>query len=464
MYTAGSALGIVGSVVRVGMAARLLPADVAGAWLGLQLVLAYGANLHLGAVFGMFRSVPMLRAGGELERAAEVERSTFTFMLATSTLGSLAFWSARWVLDASAATPYLAECAVLLFVNVMKSYFVARVKADSEFKALSVSSALGSVVSVATLALILAAGLHGLVVGMIAQAVVETLYLVRHTGLPRLGLRPAVLGEQLSVGLLTLLVTSGTTLLTSIDRTVMLQRLGAETTGLYYLGANIVTLVPVVFGLPAAVLTPRFFEQFGRTKRAGDLMRLVEEPLHVTGVLVAVVLGGGALALPAAVAHFWPKLVSANLACHFALLATAPLVLSGMVTNVFYALNRQVAQLLLLGVGVCATYALTLAAAHFAPGLTSIAGAACAGLFVFYVATTIGSYRLMGASPTAALGAVGRSLVPTLAAGILVAIVEALASHVWPSASIVRAVVSEVVLLVAFAPWLLGAVHRLRRR
>ena len=48
-------------LLRAWFVAHALGPAAAGVWIGIQLVVTYAANAHLGAIFGLHRHVPLLR-------------------------------------------------------------------------------------------------------------------------------------------------------------------------------------------------------------------------------------------------------------------------------------------------------------------------------------------------------------------------------------------------------------------
>jgi hypothetical protein len=240
----------------------------------------------------------------------------------------------------------------------------------------------------------------------------------------------------------------------------MLSRLGTLATGNYYVGANIVALLPVVAGLPFAVLTPRFFQVYATSSRGDSLVPLLETPLRDGSVLFAAGIGAGALAIPSTVSHLWPRLVDGIPAAELAALGTFPVVLFGLVTNVFYAMNRLIVELGLLALGA----SVGLACAHFAvgasPTIAAAAGGSVVGLFVTYVAGTLAAYHLMVGRWRAGLTLVGGTLRPAAFAVFLFLVCNQVGAMRWPEGSLVRAAASESLYFACFAPWIARVLRR----
>jgi len=458
-YSAGTALGLLATVLRVGAAARLLPRDAMGMWLGLQLILSYGQNLHLGLLFGMFRNVPLQRAAGDSAGAEAIKRASLGFLLLMSGAAGLVLALTVALLGDPNRKRYIVATGVLTIVTLLKSYYVTLYKGDSRFRELSVSSALGSIVSVATLALIWRFGLDGLIWGMTAQAATEMAYLVWQGGLIIPSFDGTIIRAQLTVGAVTLVLNLASVLLTSMDRTVMLRELGAEQTGYYYLGANILVLLPTLVSLPAAVLTPQFFERVGRGE---DILPLIERPMRMASVSLAALLGAGALALPAAVAILWPKLALGNSAAIVALLSTYPLVLAGLVGNVFYALNRQAVHLAAMMASCATSFLAATVAVRAYPHIGAATAGSALGLFVYFLLVVVAAYRVTNAGMARAGRLVGGALLPLVLVVGLVIGIHFLGAALWPASTVVRAVVGEATFCLVVAPAVFRAARDLR--
>ena len=68
-YSLGTFLAMFAAIARAGVGAHYLPAAQVGTWLALQVLVGYATILHFGTVFGMFRSVPIKLALGDVSGA-----------------------------------------------------------------------------------------------------------------------------------------------------------------------------------------------------------------------------------------------------------------------------------------------------------------------------------------------------------------------------------------------------------
>lgn len=411
-YSVGSLVTMLGSVARVGVTARVLSDADNGIWLALQLLLNYGGNLHLGSLYGIYRSIPMLRAKGDFEAAEREKRTAFAFILLMTLVAAVGIVALTPRLVQATPLRHVLLTVALLVANLLRMYFSMILRAESRFKELSAAWVIGFVITAAGIPVIIRLKLDGVLISMLAQTIVETAFIAYRVGIPRPKLEMPILKGQLRVGIMTLATTVGLLALTTADRTVMLRMCGAKATGLYYLGANIGTLVPAIALMPTGVLTPKFFERAGRGE---DLTPLVWRPLKVMAAVIAMMCGFGAALLPVVVHRIWPNQVGGISAAIAALFATAPIMLIALVTNIFYALDRQGIHVALLIVFGLLAYALGAGGVAAADGaiIGAVIGTALAGT-LYYLVTTVLAMRLVGGGAFRALLMAVVELGPTL--------------------------------------------------
>jgi O-antigen/teichoic acid export membrane protein len=435
-YSVGMTLGLVTSIARVGVTARVLSEEQNGIWLGLQLLLGYAGNVHLGSLYGMFRSVPMLRARGEHGEAEREKETAFSFVALMAIVGALGLALVQPLFVRGVDRTHLALTIALLAANLLRMYCVSLFRAESRFAELSVSSAVGAGVGLGGVGLVLSYGLTGLLTGMLGHALAESAFLLWRSELPRLRIDRVILRAQLRVGLMTLLTAVGALALTNADRTIMLRVFGPQTTGLYYLGANIVVLIPAIAGVPAAVLTPRFFERVGRGE---DLRPLVERPLRAIAFPQAALCAAGAVVLPALVHHIWPAHVPGIPAAMAALLGTYAIVLAGLVTNVYYALDRQGVHVIILAVCAALACASAWLGAKLGGTIVAAAAGAVAVLFLYASVATVLALALLPSAEKDRWRGVRvalAGLIPAAWGCALVALTHVLVGSAWLAGSI----------------------------
>ncbi len=459
-FSGATAVSQAAGTVGTWLAAFLLGPPVFGIWLGMRLIVDYGQLLHLGSIFGMHRNLPVLRGRGDEAAIAEVKRTVFSFALTTAGIGALATAVVSSFWPRPSERPILLALVAVLFTNQVKAYYVTLFKAQNRFRESSTSLLIGAVAALASIPLIWAAGLGGFVAGLALQAACETGYLVVRSEVPRLEIRFRVLRQQLGIGLVMTLIVFGTTLLTSIDRTVILEKLDSTHLGYYGIAFLLTTFMTGVAGVPAAILYPRLSEQYGRTGRPADLAPLVIEPLRVLSVGFAVISGALALALPPAVHLLLPKYAPGVSAARLSLVGIYCYVVVFVAQMAFYTLNWQKLFLGVLLGSAAASYGLARLFVGIVPGLGAVAAGCSAGLVVFMVTTILLAFLIMERPGSEGARALGTTAAPLLGATALVVGIDALLGRLLPSTSVARAAMAEAVFLVACAPFVWRVMRR----
>ncbi len=437
------------SLLRMFVAARVLGPAVYGAWLGLRLIVDYGSSLDFGVLTAMLRNYALLVGRGDEAGARKVRATAFTFAMTTGVVAALVLTGIAFAWPRPEERKVLAAIATLLVVNLGRSYFVVHVKANQEFSRLAFSSVCGGVTTLVTLPLISAWGLSGLVWGMVCQGLAEIASIAHHAGVPRLRMSWDTLKVQLQYGLPCTATAFAFTLLSSMDRTLILQMLGAEHLGRYGVAFICGMISTIVASVPSIVTSPRLARRYGETGRASDLGPVLLGALPQICVAGAIAAGAGAIAIPPLVHRLLPKYLEGVRAAQIIVISGYLLAPIGLAASCLAALHqlKRYGAVLLGAAGV--TYVLGRLLLFVRPTLTMVAVAVALGLMAYLVAILVLTCRAI-AKPMGAvfeiLAMVGK---PLLLAIACVVIVEGGVARIFVSGSFALAAIGEVILLMA---------------
>jgi O-antigen/teichoic acid export membrane protein len=262
---------------------------------------------------------------------------------------------------------------------------------------------------------------------------------------------------------MTVLITSAGTLLTSIDRTVILEKLSEEQLGFYGIAFIVITFLTGVAGVPNAVLYPRLSERFGETGRAADLAPMVLEPIRTLGIGFAALTGTGCLLLPPLVRLFLPKFIPGIFAAQIAMFATYPYVVVGVASSALLALNTQRTYLGIVLFASGVSYAAARGLVHFWPGLPAVAAGCGVGLFTYMVGVVGGALWVMEQPATAAVRAIASAMWPVLLIGAIALGASAGLSRLLPGHPWLAAISGAAIVLAVSAPLVLRSARQLLR-
>jgi O-antigen/teichoic acid export membrane protein len=458
-FSAATLFAQAAGLARTYLAARLLGPTVYGTWLGLRLIVDYGNHLHLGAISGMHREVPLSRGRADQHEVESARETAFAFTLYTGLFGMMACAAAAFFVRDALERSILLAIAVVLLVNQLRAYYVTLLKADNRFREASVGSGLGSAAALGSVPFIYFFGMAGFVWGLVGMLCVETGYLVWCAGVPSPRLSAPMLKRLLAFGVPTTMIAFAEVLLSSVDRTVILEKLNAEQLGYYSVAFIGATFLVGVATVPTAVLYPRLSEQFGRTGRASELLRYVAEPLRLAGVGFAALIGAMVLALPALVHLFLPKYVVGIRAAQITIIGNYGVAVAGIACNAFLALDRQRLYLAIMLLSSGASYVLARLMVYVAPGLNAVAVGCSAGMFIFLLLAIFGACYVMEQRLAASARLAAAALAPIVYAGAAVAGIEYLLSSFTRlvEGSVARGACAELAFAVAMLPWVARA-------
>jgi O-antigen/teichoic acid export membrane protein len=290
--------------------ARILgPADY-GIWNAVSLVLVYGAYSEFGILSAMGRDLPFYQGKGDQKMTASIEgaarHSTF--------LGSLFAAFVTIIVSFLPGQPPmmalgLRVMAIILILQQIYTYHRIVLRSYNHFGELSrqqiVFALLTAVLSVIGVTVF---GFEGRLIAAVFASVAILFYAVhRNPWRPVPKFNASVSWSLMRVGMPILISGFVLSLLTTVDRLMVITFLDAEQLG--YLGlalmvTNVVCLIP---GMASQVLYPRITYHFGNAdKNVAALRPYVLNPPVILSLLLPLVIGPVYLILPFVISVFLP--------------------------------------------------------------------------------------------------------------------------------------------------------------
>jgi O-antigen/teichoic acid export membrane protein len=372
----------------------VLPA-VLGMFNSIGLVLGYVPLLQLGILNGMNRELPYFIGKGDRQRVNELAAAAQAWALAVGGIVGIALagvgcWQlahGQWQLAAGWFTN--AVLAVLLFYNT--NYLQMTYRTGHDFARLAMSSVIENGVALALVSLVALLNFYGLCLRALLTAFVSVSFL--HYWRPvRVGPRwdARHLMHLLVIGVPIFIVGHIYALWTVLNSTLVFGYLGKEGLGLYQMAivaGGALELLPTAV---SQVLYPRMAEQYGRSGRLDDLIRMSIKPiiLSVVGMVPMIVLGW--FAVGPVIRLVLPAYADAVPAIRWSLLV--PLVQAFCpINNVYNVLRRQEFYIVAIVLGMGAYVGSLMWLVRDGADLTAFPQAMLVGRVVFAVA----SYALL---------------------------------------------------------------------
>jgi O-antigen/teichoic acid export membrane protein len=281
--------------------ARCVLPSVLGMFNSMGLVLGYAPFLQLGVLNGINRELPYFIGKGDRGRVNELAAAAqaWAMMVGCFVGGGLA-GAGIWQLyhgQGQLAVGWFtyAVLGVLLFYNTY--YLQMTYRTAHDFARLAVSSVIENSVALVLVGLVALFSFYGICLRSLLTAVVSATFL--HYWRPvRVGLywdrqHLRNLKHLLVIGAPIFIVGQVYAWWTVLNSTLVYAYMGDEGMGLYALvlvGGGAMELVPTAVG---QVIYPRMAEQYGRTGRLGDLLRMSVKPtiFSVLCMIPAVLVG-----------------------------------------------------------------------------------------------------------------------------------------------------------------------------
>jgi O-antigen/teichoic acid export membrane protein len=290
--------------------ARLLGPHDFGIWNAVSLVLAYGAYAEFGVLSAMARDLPLYLGQGDRQKAEAVDGAAryatiWGAVFASVVVLAFSFSPAH----SSMMALGLRVMAVALILQQIYTYHRVVLRSNNEFAQLSQQQVLLAFLNAGlSIALVVALDLAGrFTAAILAQGVIVLYALYRNPWQPVPKFDLSAAWSLMRVGVPILASGLIITLLTSIDRLMVVTFLDETQLGYLGLALLLVSVVSLVPAMANQVLYPRFNYHFGNSGRSIDALRsYVLIPPVILSTLLPLVIGPLFLILPVVVETFLP--------------------------------------------------------------------------------------------------------------------------------------------------------------
>ncbi|MGB2894896.1 MAG: oligosaccharide flippase family protein [Anaerolineales bacterium] len=371
------------------VAARWIGPDDFGIWNALYLILLYGVLINLGVPSGMNREVPILTGRGREDLAHIAANVTFWFVLVTGLLGALAtVLILSNGLVATLSTASVVAMGVLFLAWHVYQYFQMRLRSTIQFRLMTIQQfVFAGLFPLIVLPMTNRFKLSGFIGGQALVAFLAILVIYRISSFQiEFQFDWSILRGLLKIGFPIMMAGLLFSLLTSVDRWVILRFLGVEALGQYtlaILGVGILALLPAVI---SQQLYPRMAFLYGSTGEKRSLLPIVlRQSLASTGITFPLI-AATFLLMPFFVETFLPDYVVGIRAVRIVLVGLAFIPLGGGVANFLNTVDKQVYYLMVLAGAVLVNLGLGVLLVNRGWGLSGVAFSAAISYAFFTIA------------------------------------------------------------------------------
>lgn len=334
-------LGVVGSLVQ----ARYIAPEDMGIFRTFGIVAGYLTFLHLGVFDGLQREIPLQLGSGNQAKAEQAASACLAWIRLISIASAglflgLALRSAyyhEWMLFWG----WLANVPVIV-VTFYGGYLGTTFRTGQQFVRFSNASVLQAVAGTIVLPLLPIMGYYGACLRTAVGAITNLLVLHRWRPLkvrPRFSWSDFL--EVIRIGLpLSGIGYIATSLWLSVEGTLVLHWFGLKGFGLYSMALFVRVVITQLASSLSQVMTVRIFEQYGRSNRVDDCLRVIVKPLSFAFLASIPLTVVGWFCLPFAMRLLVPQYVEATLTAQVMLLML-PITFLKMPYAIPWAMGRR---------------------------------------------------------------------------------------------------------------------------
>ncbi|MGA2259168.1 MAG: oligosaccharide flippase family protein [Thermoguttaceae bacterium] len=389
----GNTLAMGLSMIAGVLSARLVAPSTLGLLSGIGLVIAYAPFLQLGIVTGINRELPYFIGKRDYRRVNELAAAAQAWALVLA--GVVCFGlltAAGWELargELKLAAGCLANAILALFLFYSTLYLQSTYRSSHDFARLAFVSVAQSIASLAFLVLVALWDFYGLCLRSVLAGAVGAALL--HYWRPvRVGphWNSGHLKHLLTIGLPIFAVNQFFLLWTPINSSLVLAYAGTEGLGLYavvMMAGNALDILPAAL---SQVVYPRMSEQYGRTERLSDLIRMTWRPMaYATAGMIPMIAVGEFLVGPF-VQLVIPKYVGALPAVRWIMLMPL-LTCLGAMSMAFPVVRRQPLNGVAVVLGLASYYGCLMWLLRGGVSLAAFAQAMLLGRVVYVILSSV---------------------------------------------------------------------------
>lgn len=359
-----------------------------GLWSMLRVVVDYATFANLGIEGAISYHIPFLKGKGDKKAQSEVTNSAFGFLFATSVFAAIVIIVGVFVLRNRYPLEVLTGLSIVslyLILQRISSYYLSILRANSRFSVVSLLVIFDAVVNLTlVLTLVRIFKIYGLYVTVILMALLNTLFmhvLARYRIELRFDIKKIYALMKLSLPLLALSVL--TTILSSIDKIMIVKMLGVTFVGYYSIAGMAQNYLYGVANNFSIVAMPRLLEAYGNSENIQHIKKFVTVSAYAVSYMLAPILGALYLIIPFFVALVLPKFVPGIIAAQVLLLDIFFRSCNPQASHFLVALGKQVRILPITAIAIGLNAGLTYIFVQSGLGIAGAAlGVSISSLFV----------------------------------------------------------------------------------
>jgi O-antigen/teichoic acid export membrane protein len=367
-----------------------------GVYAAMLLILKYSTYSFMGFYSACFKKLSFLRGRGAYEKLQDIRDNTFapSFLL-TLAIGIIIF-AGSFLFSESMVANALRLVAAIVVLQQMYYFYNIFLRCDKEFAFFGTVDLIFSVVRLVVILLFL----NQLTVGWVLLAVISGYVVALLFGLAfhpytlRLGFRFRESRSLFSFGVPNTSLGALDSLLTSVDKLMIIRFYDRVALGLYSFAVLVIELITFIPTNISMVLLPSQVERVGRNSAPERLRNLFYMPMLIISYLLPILMGGAFLFSGDVMRWLFPQYIDAMPALFFLVMGAYFLSNTYLVENFIVSLNLEKSILLPKALAIGLSFLLTYGAVRMGYGLAGIALATTIAYACYLIYVTRYALRL----------------------------------------------------------------------
>ncbi len=361
-----------------------------GMWSLVKVVLSYAIYSEVGITQAVYYKIPLHNGKGERDEAENIQNVVFAFMILASVLASILILAAAIILKDKMPRElfvgFLVFPAFFLAQRVY-SYHVMLLRANKKFFVLSKTYIFDSLFNVLLVLVVVGKfRLYGLYAVSVLLPVLDICYIRRNVKYKiKWKIMWDKIGEYIKFGFPVFVSGISMLMLYSVDRIMIAKMIGLVPLGYYSIAVMTRTYTAELSGSFAAVLSPYFIEDYGKTGDISKTGKAITTYTEIISCAMAIILGLTYLSFPVFVHYAMPKFYPGVPAMKLMLVCTFFVVIAMQLRNLLIMKDKQTTlmkiSLFAIVLNVCVNYA----AIRSGFGIAGVAGASVISAFSLFI-------------------------------------------------------------------------------
>lgn len=357
-----------------------------GIWNLMNVVIGYGANVHLGILHGLNKKVPMLRGLGNAREFDELKDSVYWASLLLAIIAGAALFLTSFVVEPIYASSLRIVSLVIVLQMVFVFYFCL-LRGDNRFDLVSKGIAGLSILSSATV-LILAYLSPDRLLGALWGVAVAYPFVLGYwfyEGGYRfaISLKRDQVKDAFVLGFPLIVLGFMDMIFLSMDRWIIAWQLSNTALGYYAFGIMACNLLGLVPNSAANVLYPKMLQRFSVSGDSFAVSGLLLNPVRAITSLMIFLTSAATIALPVVIRLLLPNYIPSISLIEIIVPGAFFLAIAYSVGNFVVAINRQKVLIIVLIVAMGVTLMLDIVLLRLGYGVHGIAYATILGYAIY---------------------------------------------------------------------------------